>query len=96
MTELMTTFTSSDTDNDGLLNRAELEDFLSKMLQNSQARGVPAESPSDFSDDIKQKAYAFYNAFNPMREGVAAMDFLQCTMQLNMQVGQLIAASQAQ
>ena len=51
MAEFMATFTSSDTDNDGLLNRQEFEDFLTKLGQNAGARGVPNQDMGEYDEE---------------------------------------------
>ena len=93
MTEIMTLFAESDSNNDCLLDRAELEAFLSKMLQKAGERGVPAQSTADFDENIKEKAYAFYNSATTAYEGVAVMDFMQCTIRINNRVAELMSGN---
>ena len=41
MAEMAATFSAADTNQDGVLNQEEFTDFMGKMKQNSEARGVP-------------------------------------------------------
>lgn len=41
MAEMAATFQAADTNQDGRLDRAEFEDFMTKLGQNSAARNVP-------------------------------------------------------
>ena len=46
MAEMASTFGAADTNADGRLDRAEFEDFMGKVAQNSAARNVPFQ-PQD-------------------------------------------------
>ena len=89
MAELQATFQAADTNNDGLLDRAEFEDFMSKVGQNVAARGVPHMSVDSVDAEMKEKVYAFFDAEDGnVGNGVSMVDFLTCTEK----VGQAIMA----
>ena len=74
MAEFGATFQSADTNGDGMLVRAEFEDFMIKLGQNAAARGVPHQADSDYSAEEKDEIFAIFNAKSE-GAGVTAADF---------------------
>ena len=74
MGEMAATFQAADVNTDGVLDRAEFTDFMTKMQQNTVARGVPAAPVDDVPEDIQEKLWAFFNA-EGAQEGVSLADF---------------------
>ena len=81
MQEMAATFQAADTNADGVLDRAEFEDFMQKMQQNAAARGAPSVSADDVSDDLKEKMWAFYDA-EGAQPGVSMADFGTATQKI--------------
>ena len=46
------TFGAADTNQDGVLNMEEFVDFMAKMKQNSEARGVPMAGRDEVPEDL--------------------------------------------
>ena len=88
MAEFAATFGSSDTDADGRLNRAEFEDFMTKLGQNSAARNVPFQPHSDYSDEEKDGVFAIFNAKSE-GDGVTSEDFFGTMMEINAKMREL-------
>ena len=59
MAEMAATFSAADTNQDGVLNQEEFTDFMGKMKQNSEARGVPMAGRDQVPEDLQQKMFAF-------------------------------------
>ena len=76
MAEMAATFTAADTNNDGLLDRAEMSDFLAKLGQNAAARGVPHMSEADVTEDQKEAIWAYFNGLTEGTDGVSQGDFM--------------------
>ena len=75
MAEFGATFAAADTNGDGLLVRAEFEDFMGKLGANSAARDVPFQPHSDYSDAEKDTVFECFNAHTAGAAGVSAADF---------------------
>ena len=88
MAEFGATFSSADTDADGKLNRAEFEDFITKLGQNAAARGVPHQPDSDYSAEEKDGIYALFDAQGP-EPGVTSADFFAVMTQIAGKVREL-------
>ena len=71
MAEFVATFTTNDTDNDGFLNRAEFENFITALGQNSAARNLPVLAPEGVPAEMKDKFYALFDDFNKESVGVS-------------------------
>merc|ERR1712156_261630 len=52
MAEMAATFSAADTNQDGVLSMEEFHDFMGKMKQNSEARGVPMAGRDDVPEDM--------------------------------------------
>ena len=72
LAEFNATFAAADTNNDGVLDRAEFEDFMLKMSQNSAARNIPFQSHDDYSAEEKDGVFALFDNFNGETQGVSA------------------------
>ena len=59
MAEMAATFNAADTNQDGKLNQEEFTDFMGKMKQNSEARGVPMAGRDQVPEDLQQKMFDF-------------------------------------
>ena len=95
MAELEATFQAADTNSDGLLDRAEFEDFMSKVGQNVAARGVPHMSVDSVDAEMKDKVYAFFDAEDGnVGNGVSLVDFLTGTEKVGQAIMALRQASQ--
>ena len=57
--EMAATFQAADTDADGKLTFAEYADFMDKVKQNCDARGVPFITRAEVPEDMQQKFYAY-------------------------------------
>ena len=75
MAEVQATFNAADTNQDGLLDRNEMHDFMAKGYQNAVARGTPARDPSNMSDEEKDAFYAAMNSLSDA-EGVSMGEFM--------------------
>ena len=53
MAEVMATFQAADTNQDGVLSREEMTDFMAKLGQNAGARGIPHMTEADVTDEQK-------------------------------------------
>mmetsp|Transcript_27882 Transcript_27882/g.34615 ORF Transcript_27882/g.34615 Transcript_27882/m.34615 type:complete len:136 (-) Transcript_27882:88-495(-) len=71
--EMMATFQAADTNQDGLLDITEFEDFMTKLSQNATARGIPTMSPADIDEEMKQKVWGLFNA-EGSADGVSPAD----------------------
>ena len=60
MAEMAATFNAADTNQDGVLSMEEFHDFMGKMKQNANARGVPFAGRDEVPEDMQQKMYAFF------------------------------------
>ena len=89
MAEFAATFGSADTNSDGLLDRAEFEDFMVKLGQNSAARGVPHQPHADYSDEEKNAVYALFNAKNGDADGVSQADFFATMMEITAKIREM-------
>ena len=76
MAEMAATFTAADTNSDGLLDRAEMADFLAKLGQNAAARGVPHMSEADITEEQKEAVWAYFNGLTGGTDGVSQADFM--------------------
>ena len=85
MAEMAATFQAADSNADGVLDRAEFEDFMQKMQQNANARGAPSVNADDLSDDFKEKMWAFYDA-EGAQAGVSMADFGTATQKIAAQI----------
>ena len=82
--EAQATFQCSDTNDDGMLDRAEFEDFLGKVAQNAEARGVPAQKPEDMDEPTRDALYTFFDALDGSVAGnVSFADCLTGLEQIN-------------
>ena len=88
MAEFAATFQSADTDADGFLNRAEFEDFVTKLGQNAAARGVPHQPQEDYSAEEKDGIFALFDAAGP-EAGVSSADFFTIMSQVAAKVREL-------
>ena len=61
MAEMNATFQAADTNQDGVLDKAEFADFMNKMSQNAKARGVPAMSEDDVDEATKDAVWGLFN-----------------------------------
>ena len=61
MAEMMATFQAADTNQDGVLDKAEFADFMGKMSQNAQARGIPSMTEADVDEEGKDQVWGFFN-----------------------------------
>ena len=75
MQEFNVTFASSDTNSNGLLTADEFHDFMNKLGQNAQAKGIPYPNPGQYSPEEKQTIYAWMNSLTAGTEGVSSADF---------------------
>ena len=73
--EMLATFQANDTNADGLLNRAEFDNFVKAMGQNAAARGLPVEDYDSLSEELKEKWYAVFAAYNTEANGVSMTSF---------------------
>ena len=89
MTEFTETFAAADTDSNGLLSRAEFEDFLSKCCQNSGARNVPFEPLTNYSAAEMDGMYAIFNENTADVDGVSQADFFATMMKVQKRMGEL-------
>ena len=92
LAELAATFQASDTNNDGLLDAAEFEDFMGKISQNAAARGAPTMDTSAASAELKEKAYALFNS-NSDGDGISQADFLAVSEKVIAKVRELAGSS---
>ena len=90
MAEFTATFQSADTDADGKLNRAEFDDFMTKLIQNLTARGVPHQPQADYSAEEHDGIYALFDAQGP-EPGVTVADFFGIMTQVAAKVRELAA-----
>ena len=79
--EFVATFTSADTNSDGLLDKAELKDFFAKMGANDEAAGIPHMKEGDTTEEEHEMIYAYFNSETPGVEGVNMQDLGQ-TMEI--------------
>ena len=63
-------------ENNGLLNRAQFEEFLTKLEQQYEEKEVPCLKSAGLSDDIKDKTWALFNGETEDTDGVSLDDFL--------------------
>ena len=87
--ELAATFGSSDTNQDGRLDRAEFEDFMGKLAQNSQARNVPFQPHDQFSAEEKDGMYALFNG-KSAEDGITMDEFLTTVKEMQAKVSELL------
>ena len=79
MAEGQATFQTADTNNDGLLDKAEFKNFMEMMAQNAGARGVPHMNPADCDEELQEKIYAFFDAEDGNAgNGVSLADVVSC------------------
>ena len=72
--DFVAAFTTADTNQDGLLDKAELKDFFTKMGQNAEAAGVPHMKEADTTEEDQEMIYALFNAATAGVEGVSTQD----------------------
>ena len=60
MAEMAATFNAADTDQDGLLSHPEFRDFMGKIKQNSDARGVPYAGEDEVPEGLRDKMFAYF------------------------------------
>ena len=53
MAEMAATFGAADTNQDGVLNQEEFTDFMGKVKQNVNARGVPFAGQDEVTEDLR-------------------------------------------
>ena len=73
--EFGATFGSADTNQDGLLDRAEWDDFMSKLAANSAARDVPWPNDEAYPQELKDAVFELFNATTAGTEGISAADY---------------------
>ena len=76
MTEVAASFQAADTDQDSMLIHAEFPDFMAKVRQNSEARGVPFAGNDDLSDEMKRKMYDYFLAKSEGAAGITMAGFM--------------------
>ena len=78
--EMQATFTTADTNSDGLLDKAEFTNFMKMMSQNAQARGVTSMSEDDVADADKEAIWGLFNGQTPDVDGVSPVDVVAAMM----------------
>ena len=78
--EMQATFTTADTNSDGLLDKAEFTNFMKMMSQNAQARGVPSMSEDDVADADKEAIWGLFNGQTADVDGVSPLDVVASMM----------------
>lgn len=73
--EFVATFGAADSNQDGLLDKAEFTDMMEKLAQNAGARGCPHMNVADVDEESKEAIWAFFNGQTEGTDGVSAMDF---------------------
>ena len=72
----MAAFLVADANQDGVLDKVELADFMSKLAQDAAERGVPHMSEANLTDSEKDLIWCYFNGLTPEAEGVSAQDFV--------------------
>lgn len=80
MQEIQDTFTSCDTNEDGLLNREEFKTFVVRMDQNGVNRGLKHRDTDDAFIDM---VYPCFDGFNSATQGVSKAEILMVLNLLN-------------
>ena len=75
--------------NSSLLNRAQFEEFLSKLEMNYEEKEVPCLKSAGLSDEIKDKTWTIFNGENEETDGVSLEDFFAVEKKLALQIQQL-------
>ena len=89
MAEFNATFTTNDTNADGVLTRAEFENFLVALGQNAASRQVPHQPDSDYTEEQKDAVYALFNAKTEGVDGVSGADFFAVMLEIGAKVREL-------
>ena len=82
------TFTSCDANNDERLNKAEFEDFLTKLEQNSQLKILPFQPYDQYSAEEKEAMYAFFNSKSE-NDGIPFQKFFDTAKEVQAKVAEL-------
>ena len=88
MAEFSATFTTNDTNADGVLDRAEFENFLVALGQNAANRQVPHQDNAEYSAEEKDGIYAIFNAKSE-GEGVSQADFFAVMLEIGAKVHEI-------
>ena len=88
--EMAATFQVNDTNSNGVLTGAEFDGFIKATNQNAAARGLPVMSEDIYSEDIKAKIYALFNAQTADVDGISMADFHAGTVLVGAKVSELI------
>ena len=89
MAEVAETFGAADTNQDGRLDRAEFEDFISKIGQNLQARNVPFHPQDQFSAEEKDGVYAIFNS-KSAEDGITMQEFSATMKDIQAKIAELM------
>ena len=60
--EMTATFTTADSNADGLLDKAEFANFMQMASQNAAARDCPHMTEADIAEEDKETIWAYFNA----------------------------------
>ena len=89
MAEFDAAFAAADTNSDGLLDRAEFEDFMTKLGLNAEARGCPHQPDTDYTADEKNAIYDLFNGKTAGADGVTTADFFAVMQDVGAKVQEL-------
>ena len=89
MAETQATFQAADTNEDGLLQEAELMNFMKMMFQNMGAKGLPTMSEDLVTDELKASMWALYNAETEGADGVSMADFFTVGAKIQARMAEL-------
>ena len=92
MASFVATFQSSDTNGDGLLQKAEFADFFKKLSQNAGAAGVPHMTEADTTEEQREQVWEMYNSQTAGTDGVSMADFGAVTEIFKAKLAELRAA----
>ena len=88
MAEFSATFTTNDTNADGVLDRAEFENFLNALGQNAANRQVPHQDNAEYSAEEKDGIFAIFNAKSE-GDGVKMADFFAVMLEIGAKVREI-------